>query len=156
MLRCLPEQGCCFPVFTWHGISQRKQRAPSGLCQLHYTVQMRLTGTIELREGSNTKCVCGEEMLCVTEPVLGAGSCLCQRTPQRRGQCMLSVLLPLLPGRRRPLLRYHSNSDEVAAGAIITPSPQYPARCTEGALHPRPHFLLSLASTCKPSERANC
>lgn len=56
-------------------------------------------------------------MLGVTEPVLGTESCLCQRTPQRRGQCMLSVLLPLLPGRRRPLLRYHSNSDEVVAGA---------------------------------------
>lgn len=53
IFRCLPEQGFFFPLFTWHGISQRKRVAFLGLCQLSYTIQTRFTDAVELREWSN-------------------------------------------------------------------------------------------------------
>lgn len=42
-----------FPVFTWHGVSQRKREALLGLCQLFYAIQTRFTDAVELQEWSN-------------------------------------------------------------------------------------------------------
>lgn len=166
MFRCLPEQGFFFPVFTWHGISQRKQVALLGLCQLSYTIQTRFTDAVELHEWSNQSWGWG-----------GGGSTFCinqsfflkkwvdypgQRNPERRRQYIYLVLPLPIP--------YRATGDhcsvtvatvmKLAARRIITQPSRDPCEMLwerlTGDLHLRSHFFFNLALPCEPRGRENC
>lgn len=162
IFRCLPEQGLFFPVFTWHGISQRKWVALLGLCQLSYTIQMRFTLWSNQSGGWGGRGVCKGNIFLYKTTFLNKWVDYPRQSHPRSWRQYIHSVVPLP-------LPYQATGDYCSvAMATLTnwqPDPSLHSlgetlwdalgKTYRGDLHPRSHFFLTLVLTYWPREREN-